>query len=90
MKNINILSNSMVHYLYQSDAIARIFHKYKIKAEDRKTIEDYTFSRIAGFLTLHMANDHKRMKDIINHYYTTNSYENILPEIEGYIDTKKL
>ena len=88
-KDIDILSNSMVNYLYSNGPIVDIFNKYGLKEEERKRVEEYTSSRIAGLLTLHMADDKRRIKDIINRYYHQENTHKILPEIEGYIDTKK-
>ena len=64
-----------------------ITSKYNISIEDRKKLEQYTANRIAGLLMLYLAKDVKRINDIANKYNIDNSkIEEILPEIEGYID----
>ena len=66
-----------------------VLNKYGLRIEDKRAIEEYTTSRIAGLLTLYMAKDQRRIKDIINRYYREDNYKRVMPEIEGYIDTNK-
>lgn len=86
-KSIYNISKSFINYLYSTGPITDITSKYNISIEDRKKLEQYTANRIAGLLMLYLAKDVKRINDIANKYNIDNSkIEDILPEIEGYID----
>lgn len=86
-KNIDILSSALTNYLYKYGPIVDTFKKYGMSSEEKKEIEDYTASRIAGILTLYMAQDERRIHDIVNKYYTQSLVSRtITPELEGYIE----
>lgn len=86
-KNIDTLSNAMTNYLYKYGPITDIFKKYGVTYQEKKVLEEYTSSRIAGILTLYMANDKRRIHDIVNKYYSKDfSAQTIIPELEGYIE----
>ncbi|MBQ2640118.1 MAG: hypothetical protein IJF92_05125 [Bacilli bacterium] len=84
---INLISRSLTNYLYGYGPIRDLCRKYKINANDRKIIDQYTTNRIAGLLLLYLSKDKKRINDIVNKYNIPDSnIESIIPEIEGYID----
>ncbi len=86
-KNIDILSNAMTNYLYKYGPIVDVFKKYGVTFQEKKALEEYTASRIAGILTLYMADDKMRIHDIVNKYYSKDfSLTTITPELEGYIE----
>jgi len=86
-KNIDTVSNAMTNYIYKYGPIVDIFKKYGITYQEKKILEEYTASRIAGLLTLYMAGDKRRIYDIVNKYYSNDfSVPKITPELEGYIE----
>ena len=86
-KNVFNLAKSITNYLYSYGPINNISSKYNISLEDRKMLDQHTAKRIAGLLMLYLSKDTKRINDIANKYNVDNSNINdLLPEIEGYID----
>lgn len=86
-KNVKLISKSLTNYLYGYGPILDICRKYRITPEDRKVLDQYTANRIAGILMLYLANDTKRINDIVNKYNIPDGIvEDIIPEIEGYIN----
>lgn len=86
-KNVDILSNAMTNYLYKYGPITDIVKKYGVTYEEKKVLEEYTASRIAGLLTLYLAKDTRRIHDITNKYYSNDfPIKQIIPELEGYIE----
>lgn len=83
-KNVNILSNTITNYLYTNSPIEELCNRYNV---DYQKIKIYIANRIAGILMIYIANDQIRMHDIVNRYYTKElALENIIPELEGYIE----
>ena len=88
-KDIETLSSSFTNYLYGYGPIQDIYRKYNISEEDRNKMDEYTANRIAGLLMLYLSKDYKRINDIANKYNISISrFQNIMPEIEGYIEKK--
>ncbi len=85
-KDIDKISNSLTNYLYSYGPILDIERKYKINKKDILELNKYTANRIAGLLMLYLAKDTKRVNDIVNKYNFDNNLNDILPEIEGYIN----
>ena len=89
-KEVELISKSLTNYIYGTDSLSFIFQKYGISKEDRKIHAQNSANRIAGLLMLYLANDTKRINDIVNKYnLDTGLVHNILPEIEGYINQEK-
>lgn len=84
-KRINLTATSMTNYIYKYGPISDMISKYKIKDEDIKILNQYTTNRIAGLLLLHLAKSTDRINDIVNKY-NNHELDNIIPEIEGYIN----
>lgn len=86
-KNIEILSRAVTNYLYKYGPIESILTKYQINTKEKEQLEEYMANRIAGLLMLYLADDKRRIKDIVNKYYTNDSNnQKIIPELEGYIE----
>ena len=86
-REVELISKSLTNYLYGYGPIRDLSHKYKISAEDRKVLDQYTANRIAGILLLYMTNDIRRINDIVNKYNVPDGLvKEIIPELEGYID----
>lgn len=86
-KEVELISKSLTNYIYGTEALNFICQKYNISREDRKMHAQHTANRIAGLLMLYLANDTKRINDIVNKYnLDTGLVHNILPEIEGFIN----
>lgn len=86
-KDIELIAKSLTNYLYGYGPIQSLTRKYKIEAQDRKIIDQYTANRIAGILMLYLAQDINRINDIVNKYNIPEGIiKDILPEIEGYIE----
>ena len=89
-KDIETISKSLTNYLYKYGPIQDITSKYNLTAEERFRIEEYTANRIAGILMLYLAKDTRRINDIVNKYnFEKDSFLNIIPEIEGYINKER-
>ena len=86
-KEVDLIARALTNYLYTYGPINLLSEKYKISAEDRLILDEYTANRIAGLLLLYLSNDYRRINDIANKY-NTNALKvmEILPEIEGYIE----
>lgn len=85
--DVELITKSLVNYIYGYGPIQNITHKYQIKEEDRLLLDQYTANRIAGLLMLYLARDTKRINDIVNKYNISNSFiKEIVPELEGYIE----
>lgn len=86
-RNVELISKALTNYLYSYGPIDEITRKYNISHEDRKVLDQYTANRTAGVLLLYLAGDTRRINDIVNKYNLDNNLvNNILPEIEGYIN----
>ncbi len=86
-KKVELIAKSLTNYLYGYGPILDLTRKYKISPEDRKILDRYTSSRIAGILLLYLVNDTDRINDIVNKYNIPDDItKNIIPEIEGYLD----
>ena len=86
-KDVEAISKSLTNYLYGYGPILDITRKYQISPEDRSIIDNYTANRIAGLLMLYLTKDYKRINNIVNKYnIDASELENIIPEIEGYIE----
>ena len=86
-EEVNTISKSLTNYLYGYGPIRDICRKYKISIKDRKILDQYTSNRIAGLLMLYLSKDTKRINDIVNKYnIPDSSIEEIIPELEGYIN----
>ncbi len=86
-KQVGLISDSLTNYLYRYSPINDICRKYHVSEEDKKSLDIYTANRIAGLLMLYLAKDTSRINDIVNKYNIPDkARENILPEIEGYIE----
>lgn len=86
-REVNQITTSILNYTTGYGPVQDIYRKYKISREDQQELEKYTLNRVSGLLMLYLAKDTKRINDIVNKYYRTNLYQdNIIPEIEGYID----
>ena len=86
-KQVELISASLTNYLYKYGPIYDLCKKYRIKEQDRRILEQYTANRIGGLLMLYLAKDTKRINDIVNKYNIPDGFlQEIIPEIEGYID----
>ena len=86
-KKVDLISKSLTNYLYTYGPINDIKNKYDITEEDYKQLSQYTANRICGILMLYLANDVDRINDIANKYNLNNNIvNNLIPEIEGYIN----
>lgn len=86
-KNVEKIAHSLTNYLYEYGPMIEIKRRYNIKEEDYKKLTQYTANRIGGILMLYLAQDYRRINDIVNKYNIRNdSATAILPEIEGYIN----
>ena len=86
-KNVELIGKALTNYLYGYGPIDSICKKYNVDAKDRKILNQFTANRVAGLLMLYLAGDTRRINDIVNRYNVDYSFvENILPEIEGYIN----
>ncbi len=86
-KNIEQITRSYINYIYKYGPINDIIRKYKIDPEDVYKLNQYTANRISGLILLYLANDTKRLNDIVLKYDTNDLLvSNITPEIEGYIE----
>lgn len=86
-KNVELISKALTNYLYGYGPIDAICKKYNVSEKDRGILDQFTANRVAGLLMLYLANDTKRINDIVNRYNVDNNLvSNVLPEIEGYIN----
>ncbi len=86
-KYIESITKSYINYIYKYGPINEIIRKYKINPEDIYKLNQYTANRIAGLILLYLANDKKRLNDIVLKYDTSDLLvSDIVPEIEGYIE----
>ena len=84
---VDLTSKSLTNYLYGYGPILNLYRKYNVSKEDRIMIDQYTTNRIAGLLLLYLVKDYKRINDIVNKYnISDDNLDNIIPEIEGYIE----
>lgn len=87
-KQTALLTNALTNYIYKEGPIVKIFNKYNVSREDRKILDDYTASRLAGLILLFFSGDSKRINDIANKYNYLVDIDDIMkiePEIEGYV-----
>ncbi len=86
-KTIDLISRSYINYIYRDSPINNIIYKYHIKEEDIRNLNQYTADRIAGLILLYLAQDKKRLQDIVLKYQSNSLLvDEVTPEIEGYID----
>lgn len=88
-KNTKIeqIGRSLTNYLYSVGPMSNIKDRYNISNEDYQEITQTTANRISGILMLYLANDYKRINDIVNKYNIRNdTISSIIPEVEGYIN----
>ncbi len=86
-RNVELISKALTNYVYGYGPVDEICKKYNIETRDRKTLDQFMVNRVAGLLMLYLAGDTKRINDIVNRYNIDASFvENVLPEIEGYIN----
>lgn len=86
-KDVEVISKSLTNYLYGYGPILDITRKYRMSPEDRKVLDEYTANRIAGLLMLYLSKDYPRINNIVNKYNVDAiRLDNIIPEIEGYIE----
>ena len=84
-KDVNIIANSLVNYIYKDNPIIDIFYKYNVTPQEKQIVERYIANRMAGLLLLYFSKDTKRINDIVNKY-NYNSNKEVIPELEGYIE----
>lgn len=84
-KEINLIAHSLTNYLLKYSPINTIITKYKISQQDISKLDDYITNRVAGLFLLYITKDKERINDIINKYNQRNS-QDVIPEIEGYIE----
>lgn len=80
------IGRSLTNYLYEYGPISNMKERYNISKEDSQAMSQYTANRISGILMLYLANDYKRINDIVNKYNINTNINNIIPEVEGYIN----
>lgn len=86
-KDVERISKSFTNYLYGYGPIRDLYRKYNVSRQDIKIIDQSIANRIAGLLLLYLSKDYKRINDIANKYNVDAAIvENIIPEIEGYIE----
>lgn len=86
-RDVELISKALTNYLYGYGPINAICKKYNVSDEDRSVLNQYTANRVAGVLMLYLANDVKRINDIVNRYNVNyGNLEHIAPEIEAYIN----
>lgn len=86
-KNLKRTLESYLNYIYEGSTIEEIFTKYKVSKKDRKEINQTLANRMAGLYLLLLAQDKKRLHDIVLKYQKNKMLLNeITPEIEGYIE----
>lgn len=86
-REVEQIGRSLTNYLYGYGPMLSIKDRYNISSEDYKEMTQYTANRISGILMLYLANDYKRINDIVNKYNINNEMINsIIPEVEGYIN----
>ena len=84
-KDINIITNSFVNYIYKENPLNDIYYKYNVRKEERVLVEKHIANRLAGLLLLYFSKDSKRINDIVNKY-NFNSSQEVIPELEGYVE----
>ena len=92
-KQTALLSNALINYIYKEGPIVNIFNKYNVSKEDRKILDDYTSSRIAGLILLFFGGDVKRINDIANKYNYLDGIRDVMDidaEIEGYVQASRM
>lgn len=86
-KNIDMITKSYINYIYKYGPINDLIRKYNISPNDIYKLNQYTANRIAGLIILYLANDKKRLNDIVLKYNTNDLLvSEVTPEIEGYIE----
>ncbi len=88
-KQVKLISRAFTNYLYAYGPSMSISKKYNISQEDMKNFNQYTANRVAGLLMLYLSKNFDRINDIANKYNVDIlKYDDIVPEIEGYIERK--
>ena len=86
-KNLKRTLESYLNYIYEGSTIEEIFTKYKVSKKDRKEVNQTLANRMAGLYLLLLAQDQKRLHDIVLKYQKNKMLLNeITPEIEGYME----
>ena len=86
-KQVELITASLTNYIYGYGPILDMYRKYDIKEPDRKKLDEYIANRVGGLLMLYLAQDTKRINDIVNKYnISSDNLDTIIPEIEGYIE----
>lgn len=86
-KKIQQIGLSLTNYLYSYGPMLNMKNRYNISQEDYKKMTQYTANRISGILMLYLANDYRRINDIVNKYnFNDKTINDIIPEVEGYIN----
>ena len=76
-----------MNYVYRDGPINDIIRKYHIQPNDILKLNQYTADRIAGLVLLYLAQDKKRLSDIVLKYKSDQLLVlDIIPEIEGYVE----
>lgn len=88
-KDVEVIAKSLTNYLYQFGPINSIEKKYNLSLQDRRELNQYTANRIAGLLLLYLSKDYQRINDIANKYNIQTTIQDIIPEIEGYIEREQ-
>lgn len=86
-KKVELICKAYINYIYKDSPLNDLITKYNIDSNDIAKFKQYTANRIAGLIILYLANDTKRLNDIILKYESNNiNLKEIFPEIEGYIE----
>ena len=86
-KEIDMISRAYLNYVYRDGPINDIIRKYHIQPNDILKLNQYTADRIAGLVLLYLAQDKKRLSDIVLKYKSDQLFVlDIISEIEGYVE----
>lgn len=85
-KQVDLIAKALTNYIYECGPIRDLSFKYNISPSDKKKIDQFTANRVAGLLMLYLSKDIKRINDIANKYNVKSRIDEVIPEIEGYID----
>lgn len=84
---VDMICRSYINYIYKNGPVHDLVRKYNIQPEDLLHLNQYTADRMAGLVLLYLAQDKKRLNDIVLKYYSRQLLvADIIPEVEGYID----
>ena len=86
-KELEQIVTSYINYIFKDTAFSYLAKKYQMTEYDVQIFYQKLAARIAGVLLLYLADDKKRLQDILNKYSQENVYlKDLIPEVEGYID----